>query len=139
VRGVRGHGQSEAKRPGSAKSGTPSASSTTACAARKTLAHIDIGTLIGASLDRSIALGFYGLGCFLMVSGFFVGNRGPARVKSEAAGWTMLPLPGIGSRRLRWATLDEQNETINNSAVFIALGLILVLIGVLVDSHHSLV
>src|SRR4051795_2820062 len=84
------------------------------------------GTLIGASLDRAISLGFYGLGCFLMVSGFFVGNRGPARVKSETAGWTMLPIPGIGSRRLRWATLDEQNETINNSAVFILLGLILV-------------
>ena len=55
-------------------------------------------------------------------------------MKSETAGWTMLPLPGFGSRRLRWATLDEQNETINNSAVFIVLGLILVLIGVLVDS-----
>src|SRR3954451_1322555 len=76
------------------------------------------GTLIGASLDRAVALGFYGLGCFLMVSGFFVGNRGPARVKSEASGWTLLPLPGIGERRLRWATLDEQNETINNSAIF---------------------
>ena len=95
------------------------------------------GTLIGASLDRSIALGFYGLGCFLMVSGFFVGNRGPARVKSEAAGWTMLPLPGIGSRRLRWATLDEQNETINNSAVFISVGLVLVAIGILFDSRHA--
>ena len=97
------------------------------------------GTLIGASLDRSIALGFYGLGCFLMVSGFFVGNRGPARVKSEASGWSMLPLPGFGERRLRWASLDEQNETINNSAVFIVLGLILILIGVIVDSRHSLV
>ena len=51
----------------------------------------------------------------------------------------MLPIPGFGNRRLRWATLDEQNETINNSAVFIILGLILVLIGVVVDSHHSLV
>jgi len=98
-----------------------------------------LGALIGASLDRAVALGFYGLGCFLMVSGFFVGNRGPARVKSETAGSSILPLPGMGDRRLRWATLDEQNETINNSAVFIALGLILVLIGVLVDSHHSLV
>jgi len=98
-----------------------------------------LGALIGASLDRAIALGFYGLGCFLMVSGFFVGNRGPARVKSETAGWSMLPLPGIGDRRLRWATLDEQNETINNSAIFIVVGLILVLIGVVVDSHHSLV
>ena len=97
------------------------------------------GALIGASLDRAVALGFYGLGCFLMVSGFFVGNRGPARVKSETAGSTILPLPGMGNRRLRWATLDEQNETINNSAVFIVVGLILVLIGVVVDSHHSLV
>ena len=97
------------------------------------------GALIGASLDRAVALGFYGLGCFLMVSGFFVGNRGPARVKSETAGSSILPLPGMGDRRLRWATLDEQNETINNSAIFIVLGLVLVLIGVVVDSHHSLV
>jgi hypothetical protein len=97
------------------------------------------GALIGASLDRAISLGFYGLGCFLMVSGFFVGNRGPARLKSEATGWSMLPLPGLGERRLRWASLDEQNETINNSAIFISLGLILVLIGVLIDSRLSLV
>ena len=47
------------------------------------------GALIGASLDRAISLGFYGLGCFLMVSGFFVGNRGPARLKSEATGWSI--------------------------------------------------
>src|SRR3954470_23996697 len=96
------------------------------------------GALLGASLDRAVALGFYGLGCFLMVSGFFVGNRGPARVKSESAGWSMVPGFGSGARRLRWATPEEQNETINNSAVFIVLGLILVLIGVVVDSRHSL-
>lgn|SRR3954468_1763973 len=109
------------------------------CSAITVVGSVLLGLLAGSSLDRAISLGFYGLGCFLMVSGFFVGNRGPARVKSETAGWTMLPIPGIGSRRLRWATLDEQNETINNSAVFILLGLILVLIGVVVDSHHSLV
>ena len=104
-----------------------------------TLGSLLLGLLLGSSLDRSVSLGFYGVGCVLMVSGFFVGNRGPARVKSETAGSTMLPIPGVGNRRLRWATLDEQNETINNSAVFIILGLILVLIGVVVDSHHSLV
>ena len=97
------------------------------------------GELIGASLDRAVSLGFYGLGCFLMVSGFFIGNRGPARVKSETAGWSFLPVPGFSERRLRWATMDEQHETINNSAVFIVLGLILIVIGVLVDSRHSLV
>jgi hypothetical protein len=101
-------------------------------------ASLLLGLLVGASLDRAVSLGFYGLGCFLMVSGFFVGNRGPTRVTSEAAGPSMLPIPGFGNRRLRWATLDEQDETINNSAVFVLLGLILVLIGVLIDSKHSL-
>ena len=109
------------------------------CSAVTVVGSVALGLLAGASLDRAISLGFYGLGCFLMVSGFFVGNRGPARVKSETAGSSILPLPGMGDRRLRWATLDEQNETINNSAIFIVLGLVLVLIGVVVDSHHSLV
>jgi hypothetical protein len=104
-----------------------------------TVLSLLLGLLVGASADRAVSLGFYGLGCFLMVSGFFLGNRGPARLKSEAGGFMMLPLPGMGNRRLRWATLDEQEETINNSAVFIALGVILVVIGVLVDSQHSLV
>jgi hypothetical protein len=109
------------------------------CSALTLVASVLFALLVDAELDRAISLGFYGLGCFLMVSGFFVGNRGPARVKSETAGWTMLPLPGLGSRSLRWATREEQNETISNSAVFILLGVILVVIGVLVDSQHSLV
>jgi hypothetical protein len=109
------------------------------CSVATVIVSVLFGTLLGASLDRAISLGFYGLGCFLMVSGFFIGNRGPARVKSETPGWSVLPIPGIGSRALRWATPEEQNETINNSAVFIVLGLILILIGVVVDSRHSLV
>src|SRR3954451_20828920 len=95
-----------------------------------TVVSVLLGLLVGAELDRALSLGFYGLGCFLMVAGFFVGNRGPARVKSEPAGWIMLPIPGLGSAPLRWAPLAEQHETINNSAVFIVLGLILVVIGV---------
>ena len=109
------------------------------CSALTVVVSVALGLLAGSSLDRAVSLGFYGLGCFLMVAGFFIGNRGPARVKSETAGSTMLPIPGFGNRKLRWATLDEQHETINNSAVFIILGLILVLIGVVVDSRHSLV
>jgi hypothetical protein len=98
-----------------------------------------LGALIGASLDRALAVGFYGVGSFLMLSGFFVGNRGPARVKSESPGPIMLPLPGFGPRQLRWATLNEQEETINHSALFVTLGFLLVVIGVLVDSRQSLV
>jgi hypothetical protein len=109
------------------------------CCAITVVGSTLLGLLVGTSLDRAISLGFYGVGCFLMVAGFFVGNRGPSRVKSEEGGGGAMPLPFMGSRRLRWATADEQNETINNSAVFIVLGLVLVFIGVLVDSRHSLI
>jgi hypothetical protein len=62
-----------------------------------------IGLLIGSGVDRALTLGFYFVGSFLLISGFFV-----------------------------------QNETINNSAIFIVLGLVLVFIGIGFDSHHSL-
>lgn len=110
------------------------------CCVVTVVGSVLLGLLVGSSLDRSVSLGFYGVGCFLMVAGFFIGNRGPSRVKSEEAqGAAAMPFPFMGGRRLRWASADEQNETINNSAIFIVLGLILVLIGVLVDSRHSLV
>jgi hypothetical protein len=104
-----------------------------------TVLSLLLGLLIGASVNRALTLGFYLGGSFLLIVGFFVGNRGPARVKGEdTVGPTMLPIPGAGSRRLRWATLGEQNETINNSAVFISLGLILVALGAVIDTRHSL-
>jgi hypothetical protein len=109
------------------------------CCVVTVVGSVLLGLLAGTSLDRSVSLGFYAVGCFLMVAGFFVGNRGPSRVKSEEGAGSAMPFPFMGGRRLRWATADEQSETINNSAVFIVLGLILVLIGVLVDSRHSLV
>jgi hypothetical protein len=96
------------------------------------------GLLAGGSLNRALVLGFYLTGCFLLICGFFVGNRGPTRVKSEEAGPVVVPFVGIGSRRLRWASLSEQHETINNSAVFVFLGLILVALGIVIDSQQSL-
>jgi len=82
-------------------------------------------------------IGFYLVGCFLMVAGFFAGNRGPTRVKSESPAASAIPFGVSGGRRLRWATLGEQQEAINNSAVFVGLGIVLVLIGVLLDGRHS--
>lgn len=96
------------------------------------------GLLAGSSLDRAVSLGFYLGGCFLLVAGFFVGNRGPARVKSETAASGGWPMFGFGTRRLRWATLSEQMDTINSSAVFVTIGLVLVLIGLAVDTRHSI-
>ena len=38
---------------------------------------VPIGLLSARSVDRSVSLGFYLVGCFLLVGGFFFGNRGP--------------------------------------------------------------
>jgi hypothetical protein len=97
------------------------------------------GLVFDASLARAISLGFYVMGSFLLVSGFFVGNRGPVRLKTTGAGVD----PGgpllFGSRFVRWATPSEREETINLSAIFITLGFVLILIGVIADNRYNLV
>jgi len=96
-----------------------------------------IGALVGSALSRALTLGFYLVGCFLLLGGFFIGNRGPARARADAEG-VVAPFPLLGSRRLRWATLREQDETINSSALLVGLGAILVFAGFIVDGRHSL-
>ena len=90
-----------------------------------------LGLLIGAGVNRSLTLGFYLGGSFLLVVGFFVGNRGPVRTKGEAT-------PLLGPRFLRWATPEEHQSTIAESAIFIVLGLLLILIGLAIDSRYHL-
>ena len=96
-----------------------------------------VGLAVGSTVDRSLTLGFYLTGCILLLGGFFLGNRGPARVRSEEPTGFMFGIFG-GGRRLRWATLSEQDETINSSALCVALGVVLVFAGFLVDGRHSL-
>ena len=95
------------------------------------------GLLIGASVLRSIAIGFYLIGSFLLLVGFLFGNRGPVRPRGDdAAGGDIFF--GLGSRRLRWATKEEQEEAINSSAVFLPIGLVLIIVGIAADSRHAL-
>ena len=98
------------------------------------LGSVIVGLIVGSSLGMALTIGYYGAGCFLLVLGFFVGNRGPARVQSDTD--STMTFFG-GGRRLRWATLGEQNETINVSAVFLVLGFVLIAIGVAIDSRHA--
>lgn len=101
---------------------------------------IALGLALGTDLDRALSVGFYILGSFLLVAGFFVGNRGPARLKSEAevGGAGGLFGIGVGSRKLRWATVAEREQALSSSAVFVVLGFLLIVIGVLADSRVDL-
>jgi hypothetical protein len=93
---------------------------------------VGVGAALGASLNRALADGFEGFGALLLALGFFVGNRGPVRAKAEA-------MPFVGPRFLRWATPEEHQSTIAESAIYVVLGLVLIVIGILIDNRYSLV
>jgi uncharacterized membrane protein YidH (DUF202 family) len=96
------------------------------------LAAVAFGLLLDTSLPRAISLGYYAIGAFLLVVGFALGNRGPVRTDEES-------LVGIRRpRRLRTATAQEQQDSIATSALFVFVGVTLVLIGVAVDSRIDL-
>ena len=91
------------------------------------------GLALGVSANRSISLGLYLVGCFLLVSGFFLGNRGPLRIVNEES------LVGLRRPRvLRTAGLSEQAESINTSAIMVAIGLVLVMLAAGIDSRVQL-
>ena len=92
-----------------------------------------LGLAFGSSVSRSLSLGWYIVGSVLLISGFFVGNRGPARPEGE--GWSAFSM----RRWVRWATPDEQRESLSLSAVLVVLGLALIALGVLADTRYKIV
>jgi hypothetical protein len=88
--------------------------------------------LSGSNADRTVAIGFDLVGVFFLVAGFFVGNRGPVRLKGQAS------VPLFGERRMRWATPEEREDAISDSAIFVAVGIAMIVIGVAIDSRYRL-
>ncbi|HET8606094.1 MAG TPA: hypothetical protein VFL66_03590 [Gaiellaceae bacterium] len=96
---------------------------------------LPIGLALGASVSRSLSLGWYATGSFLILGGFLVGNRGPAR-PADQSGW--MPF-SLRSRMLRWASRQEQEESINLSAVLIGLGFAIIALGIVADTRYRLI
>jgi hypothetical protein len=92
-----------------------------------------LGLAFGSSVSRSLSLGWYCVGSVLLISGFFVGNRGPSRPEGE--GWS----PFSVRRWVRWATPDEQRDSLSLSAFLVVLGLLLIALGVVADTRYKIV
>ncbi len=93
---------------------------------------LSLGAIAGASVSRSLSLGFDVVGAFVLLIGFFAGNRGPLRLKSDAAAMM------FGQRLVRWASPREREETLNLSALLVTIGFILIVIGLAVDTRYRL-
>jgi sugar phosphate permease len=92
-----------------------------------------IGLAAGAAASRSLSLGWYIVGSVLLISGFFVGNRGPSRPQGE--GWN----PFSTRRWVRWATPDEQRDAVSFSALLVAIGVILIVLGAVADARYAII
>jgi uncharacterized membrane protein len=92
------------------------------------------------AVRSAVATGFYVVGALLMIVGVLLGARGPLRSASpddpgEAAA---LFGAGLGRRRLRKATDEERREAVSGAVLFLLLGLVLVVLGVLADAESEL-
>jgi hypothetical protein len=95
---------------------------------------LGVGALLGASVSRSASLGLYLIGSFILISGFFSGNRGPLRAVDErgyASFWT--------GRTIRRATEEERRELLGASVLYMTMGAVLIALGVVADSRVGLV
>lgn len=93
-----------------------------------------LGLGLGARASRSLAVGFYLVGCALLLGGFFTGNRGPFRVANEEA--------MVGLRRARGVRVvsgEEQSESFNMSGLLVLTGVALLALGAAVDSNAELI
>jgi sugar phosphate permease len=92
-----------------------------------------IGLAAGSSAGRALSVGWYIAGAVLLISGFFVGNRGPSRPQGE--GWSV-----FSTRRwVRWATPSEQRESISFSALLVILGFVLIALAAFADPRYSVI
>ena len=100
-----------------------------------------IGIALGGPATRSASTGLYLVGCFLIVLGVFAGVRGPLRPAGDAEDVEpMGALLGVGifSKGSRHATTDERDDARSTAWLFLALGLVMVIVGIAVDPRTSL-
>jgi hypothetical protein len=97
---------------------------------------IALALLTDTSVRRAIAVGFYAVGSIVLLSGFFVGNRGVLRADTDDEKGGLLL--GFGRRRVRSATGEEQRENLRVSALVIGLGIMLLVLGTLADTENRL-
>jgi hypothetical protein len=92
-----------------------------------------LGLASGKSLGRSVAIGLYVAGAVALLGCFVMGARGPLRgTGSEGEN-----APILGARRMRRATSDERSEASRTAILLFVLGLVLVVIGSVIDPAHK--
>jgi hypothetical protein len=97
------------------------------------------GLATGSPLERAASVAYYIVGAFLIVLGFFAGNRGPLRPKlADEEPIAGLFGTGLALRRARRATGREKVDALATAGIFLSLGAWLIILGVLADASVDL-
>ena len=97
-----------------------------------TVLALALGLLLGSSANRSLSLGLYLAGAFLLVGGFLLGNRGPLRREGEGG-------PGSFGRAVRRASPEEVRDSVNITVLLVVLGFVLLALGAAIDARYELI
>lgn len=92
-----------------------------------------LGLAAGASVLRAIAIGLYIDGIALLGLCFVVGARGPLRGVSRE-GETV---PLMGASGVRRASGDERSEATRTALALFVFGVVIVILGSLIDPGHK--
>jgi hypothetical protein len=97
------------------------------------VASVLIGLASGKDIGRSVAIGLYVAGAVSLLGCFVMGARGPLRGTGSAGESTSI----LGARKMRRATSDERTEASRTAILLFVLGLVLVVIGSVIDPAHK--
>jgi hypothetical protein len=97
------------------------------------------GLLLGAGPRRSISVGLYGVGSLFIVVGVFYGVRPPVRTTGGGGSPGIFGSLAAGGGIARWADKEDIEESLGLSAVFVSIGLLLIVIGAAIDPRTRLV
>jgi hypothetical protein len=87
---------------------------------------VAVGLASGNGLSRSLSFGLYVVGCATLVIGFALAARGPLRAGRDEA------------RGSRWFSAGERDDALADAALFVVLGIVLLVLGVLTDTRYPL-
>jgi hypothetical protein len=105
-------------------------------AAGATLLALVVAAVLKQGLRRDLAVAFYLSGTGLLALALLLGTRPPVKFKDGVAGDA---IPGLFDRGVRWASREEQDSALNVPALFVTLGLCLIVIGAALDPSRRLV
>ena len=92
--------------------------------------------VLHTGVQRTVSVTCYGVGGFLLVAGFFHGVRPPLRVDDEEGVPSVFGIL-LTKGKLRNASLEERHDALSSSGLFVVLGILLIVLGALIDPRHG--